>query len=100
MTKPRRKRVRRNNTTRRYDDKKYTAWRKAVRKRDGGKCQWPTCERRRPLHVHHIRKWAKHPLLRYNVNNGICLCSTHHKLTYRKEERYELMFYRIVLRNT
>lgn len=47
-----------------------TAWRKAVKQRDGRYCQWPDCKRR-GQEVHHIIPWSVNPSLRYAVNNGI-----------------------------
>ncbi len=73
--------------TRNYKDEKYSKWRLAVKKRDGFKCKWPGCEKKK-VYCHHIRMWAKYPTLRYIVSNGICLCYQHHKLVTGKEESY------------
>ena len=59
------------------------AWGRAVRKRDGNQCRWPggclTGDRR--IDPHHIAKRSQRPDLKYDVNNGICLCRTHHDWT-------------------
>lgn len=89
------RRVRRN-TNRNYADPRYTEWRKAVRKRDNYKCQWPGCSSHTKLHVHHIKRWANYPHLRFNVHNGITLCKYHHDFIKNKEEQYEALFLRIV----
>ena len=64
---------------------KYKKWRMAVFQRDNWICQ--TCGVRSKvgepvyLEAHHIKSWAKYPKLRYEVNNGITLCYSCHKLT-------------------
>lgn len=84
-----------------YYDPKYVAWRRYIRLRDGKKCQWPKCTEARSgkLHVHHIRGWTAYPHLRYDPNNGITLCRTHHSLTMGKEELFLKLFIDIVNRN-
>ena len=69
----------RNASSRNYDDVAYSEFRKAVRKRDGHKCMYPGCDSTKSLHVHHIRKWASYPSLRYDVTNGITLCKKCHR---------------------
>ncbi len=99
-------------------DPKLAAWSKAVRERDGGKCQWPErpvekilsfdspwqfgcVTRDRRIDPHHIAPKGRRPDLKYDVNNGICLCRTHHdwvhanpfeaeKLGLLSTESYEL----------
>ena len=66
-------------------DKRYKQWRVKVFERDNWTCQ--TCGLRSKvgeavyLEPHHIKSWAKHPKLRYEVSNGITLCRECHKLT-------------------
>lgn len=86
------KRIRARKSHRNYDDAQYKAWRSAVRKRDGHKCQWPNCGAKKKLQVHHILKWATHPTLRYDERNGITLCRKHHDKINKKEEFYIVMF--------
>lgn len=81
---------------RNYADPRYTKARADCRKRDGYRCRWPGCNIRYNLVVHHLRTWAKFPLLRFNVNNMITLCRKHHKMTFKKEEYYLPMFLRIL----
>jgi hypothetical protein len=84
---------------RNFNDEIYKKWRLAVYRRDGYKCQWPGCRtKKRKLNAHHVHKWAKFPSLRYVVENGITLCSLHHKLVTGKEDNYILMFSEILLR--
>jgi len=82
---------------RNYDDPAYKKWRSDVLKRDGFKCQFPKCNCKKRLNVHHIRTWAKHPAIRFNIMNGITLCYKHHRLVWGKEEEYELLFTRFLV---
>lgn len=62
------------------DDSKYKQWRSGVFERDNWTCQ--TCGKRGGyLEAHHIKKWAKFPELRYEMENGVTLCLDCHKLT-------------------
>lgn len=80
-----------------YNDPLYTEWRKKVRARDKHKCAWPNCPNKRQLQVHHIKRWATIPSLRYDVNNGITLCKLHHGFTKGKEESFEQFLYGIII---
>ncbi len=81
---------------REYTKPQYRAFRQKVKNRDGKKCRWPRCNRTKRIQVHHIKKWADHPALRYIVSNGICLCRRHHDSIKGKEENYEIMFFKIL----
>lgn len=81
---------------RNYGDPQYKKWRKAVYKRDGYKCRWPNCNLKRKLNAHHIKTWANYPGLRFEVSNGISLCSYHHNLIKGMENIYESTFLRIL----
>ena len=81
---------------RNYEDPAYASFRKEVRKRDGNKCLFPGCNSKSRLEVHHIKKWASHPSMRYDVTNGITLCRACHKRTQGNEEIYEPMFFKIL----
>ena len=83
-------------SARNYDDPAYANFRKSVRKRDGNKCMYPGCGSRSRLHVHHIKKWASHPSMRYDVSNGITLCKKCHDTTQGNEEVYEAFFYKLL----
>ena len=53
-------------------------WRKLVFVRDGYVCS--VCGTSKPrIHAHHIFEWSKYPELRYDVDNGVTLCSMHHQ---------------------
>lgn len=58
-------------------------FRKKVIERDQGKCQ--KCGTDQNIHVHHMKSWAKHPELRFDVDNGMCLCRKCHG----KEDGYK-----------
>ena len=51
-----------------------------VEDRDGG-CRVPGCDRRRWLHVHHIRHWEEGGTT--DTANLLCLCQHHHRLHHR-----------------
>ena len=83
--------------SRRSDE--YSAWTKAVRARDGNKCQYPNCKKRTRLEVHHIAPWSLNAILRYAVDNGICLCKLHHHSIKNKEFLYIGLFQSIIAAN-
>jgi 5-methylcytosine-specific restriction endonuclease McrA len=51
------------------------------------------------LNVHHIIKWSSAGSLRYDEDNGICLCKNCHKEVTGKESHYILYFTEKVRRN-
>jgi 5-methylcytosine-specific restriction endonuclease McrA len=85
---------------RNYNDKEYAKFRKEVRARDKATCQFPACKSKRKIQVHHIRRWANSPSLRYKASNGICLCKEHHTYVTGKENIYASTFQRIALANS
>lgn len=81
---------------RNYDDPAYKDFRKAVLKRDKGKCMMPGCGKRLSLQVHHIKKWSRASALRYDTSNGITLCRKCHDSIKGSEHQYENLF-RIII---
>ena len=63
--------------------KEYADWRKAVFIRDDFTCQKCGIKGGK-LNAHHIKTWATYPDLRYDVTNGITLCSKCHKELHKK----------------
>lgn len=58
-------------------------WREEVYKRDNYTCQ--KCSvRGGTLHPHHIRNFATYERGRFDIKNGVTLCSEHHKAFHRK----------------
>jgi hypothetical protein len=55
-------------------------WKEAVLLRDNFTCQGCGAIGD-DVHPHHIKSFAKHPDLRYDVNNGLSLCTECHKRT-------------------
>ncbi len=63
-----------------YHSLEYRQWRMKVFKRDNFTCQ--ICEKVGVyLTAHHIKSFAKFPELRFDIDNGITLCDSCHKLT-------------------
>jgi hypothetical protein len=81
---------------RNFNDPSYKRWRQDVYKRDNFQCQWPNCNYKRKLNAHHIKTWANNIGLRFHIDNGITLCSYHHKLIKGLEDIYESVFLKIV----
>ena len=55
-------------------------WSEVVRKRANNICEYKTCKKTTYLNTHHI--FSRSNLsVRWDLNNGICLCSGHHTLT-------------------
>lgn len=61
----------------RAQDPKFIAWSKKVKQKDDFQCQ--ICFKENVyLESHHLKNFADYPLERFNVDNGVCLCKTHH----------------------
>jgi len=78
----------------RFKDPEYIAWRNAVLSRDGYVCQ--KCQRQckkheRGLAAHHIKPYASHPELRFDIANGQTLCRKCHMLVHGKEIKTEMI---------
>ena len=52
-------------------------WAKDIKTRDNWQCR--ECGDNKKLHAHHLYPRAVFPEIRYNINNGITLCSKCHK---------------------
>jgi len=63
------------------ESSKYEKWRTAVFERDGYVCA--VCESDKPrINAHHILEWANYKGRRYEVDNGVTLCTLHHQLLH------------------
>lgn len=54
-------------------------WQKIVKLRAGNKCEFPCCNKTEYLNAHHIYSRSRRSV-RYDIDNGICLCAGHHSL--------------------
>jgi 5-methylcytosine-specific restriction endonuclease McrA len=69
---------------------KYREWRRRIFERDGYRCR--VCHAKGTLNAHHIKTYRKFPELRYELDNGITLCSQPcHRLMMGKEHLCEAM---------
>lgn len=73
----------------RFYGPEYNKARTAVLKRDGYKCKDCGDTKRYRLQVHHIKKWADYPTLRYSPGNMLTLCKKCHQKLWSKEEDWE-----------
>lgn len=78
------------------NDYAYKEWRKNVWLRDNWRCKIanPDCKGR--IEAHHILGWTEYPELRYQVNNGITLCHTHHPRKRSEEAKLSPYFQKLV----
>jgi len=76
----------------RRNDYAYKDWRRQVWVRDGFKCKISNQDCLGRLEAHHILGWTAYPELRYDINNGITLCHTHHPRKRMEEKRLAPIF--------
>lgn len=72
-------------TAKKRNNYAYRQWRKRVLARDKV-CQM--CGGSKKLVAHHIKEFAKYPLFRFDVNNGVTLCESCHKLLHKEAKKY------------
>lgn len=65
----------------------YFFWRMQVWIRDGFKCRIANQDCDGRIEAHHILGWSEYVELRYEINNGITLCHTHHPRKRAEEKR-------------
>ena len=54
-----------------------SSWSKVIKTRDDNQCQ--VCGSTTNLHAHHIFPKSSYSGLEFNLNNGVTMCSQHHK---------------------
>ncbi|NMD00601.1 MAG: hypothetical protein GYA62_12905 [Bacteroidales bacterium] len=70
-------------------------WSFAVKERDGFKCKFPNCKTDKYLNAHHIVK-RQFKSLRWDLDNGITLCSGHHTFKNNSAHVDEINFLKIL----
>jgi hypothetical protein len=78
-------------------DGRYRNWMNSVKTRDSWKCKISNNDCSGRLESHHILDWVNYPELRYDVNNGITLCSFHHPRGREKERQSVAEFQQLIL---
>jgi hypothetical protein len=58
-------------------------WAFDVKARDGFACVHCGDDKGGNLHAHHIKSWARHPELRFDLSNGVTVCDCCHWLVHR-----------------
>lgn len=79
------------------NDPSYHRWRQSVYYRDNFKCKIENKDCNGRIEAHHILGWSSHPELRYQINNGITLCQTHHPHKRVEEKRLSPYFQDLIL---
>jgi hypothetical protein len=70
----------------RKEDFGYIRWAQEVKRRDNYACV--ICNRKGiALNSHHLNAWAHFPTERYDVSNGVTLCTFHHEDFHNKYGR-------------
>ena len=70
-------------TNRDVNSYQYKEWRTSVYKRDLYTCQACGCVGVR-LNAHHIIRWVDDESKRYDIDNGVTLCESCHKIAHKK----------------
>lgn len=67
----------------------YIKWQKEIYKKHNYKCQicGDTHTKDKLLHAHHIKQAKDFPELRYDINNGMCLCNKCHLKTHLEQRQ-------------
>lgn len=77
-------------------DYEYRIWMKSVKIRDGWKCSLHDNNCTNSLQAHHILPWRSNPESRYDINNGITLCTYHHPRKRSDEDKLRETFIKII----
>jgi len=62
-------------------------WKECIKIRANHKCEAPGCNDTERLNAHHIEDYRLNPYLRYEIDNGLCLCPKHHKFGQNSAHR-------------
>jgi hypothetical protein len=74
----------------------YNFWSRKVKQRDNNKCKFNNKNCRGRLESHHIYPWSKFPEKRFDINNGITLCSFHHPHYLKDNEELRMQFINLI----
>ncbi len=59
--------------------KALSLWKEIVKLRAEKRCENPPCKKTKRLQAHHVESYSTNKFLRYDPENGVCLCTTDHK---------------------
>lgn len=62
--------------------RKYQQWRRTILKKYNFVCQ--SCGKIDSKFIHHVQSVKRYPELRFDTDNGLCLCSPCHNLIHRR----------------
>ena len=74
----------------------YMEWMFIIKNRDKWRCKINNTDCKGRLEAHHILDWVNYQELRYDINNGITLCQSHHPRGRDAEKRLADDFQRLV----
>lgn len=77
-------------------DSRYKEWMLSVKERDNWICQMKSDDCQGRLESYHIKNWQDNPHQRYDIDNGITLCSKHHPIGRLKEKETEMLFSQMI----
>lgn len=80
----------------RRNDPAYQGWRRDIYFRDNYNCKINNQDCNGRIEAHHILSWREYPKLRYNINNGVTLCHSHHPRKWEEEKRLISKFQQLV----
>lgn len=82
---------------RRLQNKLLKLWSIKVRERAGNKCEVDGCSSGNLLNAHHVENFKVHQELRFDLNNGVCLCQSHHKFIAKSAHKSFIFMYNLML---
>jgi hypothetical protein len=83
---------------RRLKKKLLALWSMKVKELNGNCCEVDGCSTGNALNSHHVENFVVNPELRYDLNNGVCLCQSHHKFLAKSAHKSFIFMYDLMLK--